>query len=1128
MKPPERTWSRLRTLLQAAGVLAAAVLLWQLGPLLNVAGAAPLASEAARAWAVAALLALSGALAAARALRSRRNDRQLLDGLLQDDTPTAEVELLGQRFQQAVAQLKKRARLGGSRAGLRALRRGPYVYELPWYVIIGAPGAGKTTALVNSGLHFPLAGAGEAAPALRGVGGTRNCDWWFTDQAVLLDTAGRYTTQDSHQATDRAAWLGFLDLLKRHRPRRPINGVLLTVSVADLLGADAAARRAHALTLRERLAELRGRLGLRFPVYVLVTKTDLLAGFMEFFADLDKDERAQVWGFTLPAEGVPVDPLTLMSGELAALEKRLGEYLLERLHAEADRERRAALFAFPQQWRLLHELLLELLATTFGPEDEGAPATAQTAAAAPAPLLRGVYFTSATQEGTPIDRALGGIARTLGLSHRLLAPARPSGRSFFVTRLLRDVVFAEAGLAGLNLRRERRRSAVHLGLAGLMLAAAALLVALAWQGYADNRAYLAAAGERLPTLRQQAQAVRAAPPTDLVTLLPVLDGVEHFAQVPAQGSTSALPLGLDQRGLLAAAADDAYGRLLKDAYLPRIAARLETRLRDGAQEHVERVYEALRAYLMLFAGRNFETAALRGDLAADWDATLPATPAQRAALAHHLQRLLAGGEVGAPERADPQLVTQARALVASVPVADRVYSRLRQLDAALPPFTIASAAGPAAPRFFSRAGGKPLEEGVPGFYTRAMYPQLLRERTQGVLRQLERERAWVLGSAGARAMPIALNAPAAAAPAPALAEAVEQLYLADHARQWDTFIAELRLAPTPSLAASAELAQALARPDSALAQLLRAVAREIAASPLLAPRHEAFLRLVAGTPAPLDELLSQLGGAGQQLTALDDALRRRTLPPPGPALKSLAAAAAQAPAPVDALLSPWANEASALALAALREPLSRQLSSEVGTACSRSLDNRYPFARGAAQEVSREDFVRFFGAGGVVDTFVERQLVPYGESAAPAGLQRTRQVREAFFTDGGRRFGVQLELRLLELDPALAEFVIDIDGQPYRFRREAKAAQRLRWPAAEGAPGRITLRTGSSTGYSFDGPWALLRLFDRVRVEPGAGGRAELIFDVEGRKARFEARSATALNPVLRGELESFTCPRRL
>ena len=101
-------------------------------------------------------------------------------------------------------------------------------------VIIGAPGSGKTTALVNSGLHFPLeqrSGKG----ALRGVGGTRNCDWWFTDEAVFLDTAGRYTTQDSDADADSAGWSEFLKLLQKYRKRRPVNGVILTISAQDLM-----------------------------------------------------------------------------------------------------------------------------------------------------------------------------------------------------------------------------------------------------------------------------------------------------------------------------------------------------------------------------------------------------------------------------------------------------------------------------------------------------------------------------------------------------------------------------------------------------------------------------------------------------------------------------------------------------------------------------------------------------------------------------------------------------------------------------------------------------------------------------------------------------------------------------
>ena len=98
---------------------------------------------------------------------------------------------------------------------------------------------------------------------MRGVGGTRNCDWWFTDEAVLIDTAGRYTTQERTAAVDASAWDGFLALLRKSRPRRPINGVLLTVSIQDLLQQTPAERKDHAAKLRARMQELHEKLGVR-------------------------------------------------------------------------------------------------------------------------------------------------------------------------------------------------------------------------------------------------------------------------------------------------------------------------------------------------------------------------------------------------------------------------------------------------------------------------------------------------------------------------------------------------------------------------------------------------------------------------------------------------------------------------------------------------------------------------------------------------------------------------------------------------------------------------------------------------------------------------------------------------
>src|SRR5262245_21069787 len=211
-----------------------------------------------------------------------------LQAQAQDQLATArpdrkpQVQALQKQLTEAIASLK------ASKMGAGAL------YSLPWYIIIGPPGSGKSTALQESGLNFPYVSQGRKG--VRGVGGTRNCDWWFTDEGILLDTAGRYTTE----LDDRDEWMGFLDLLKNARKHKPINGAIVAIAVSDLLSATEEEIEAHAKNIRERIDELTMRLEIVFPVYLLFTKCDLLQGFTEFFEDFTKADRAQVWGCSLP------------------------------------------------------------------------------------------------------------------------------------------------------------------------------------------------------------------------------------------------------------------------------------------------------------------------------------------------------------------------------------------------------------------------------------------------------------------------------------------------------------------------------------------------------------------------------------------------------------------------------------------------------------------------------------------------------------------------------------------------------------------------------------------------------------------------------------------------------------
>ena len=234
-----------------AGIVLAGCLIWFLGPLI------PGLEGATVRLALCAMIALGWAgYTVWTVLRHARRQRELEHGLLDSSADLAdEAAALGSRFADA----------------LQALRGAGALHGQPWYVIIGPPGSGKTTALLNAGLTFPMTEAmGDAH--LRGVGGTRNCEWWFTDRAVLIDTAGRYTTQDSDAGIDRAGWHAFLDLLLRTRPRQPLNGIIVAIPALEIAGAPAALRTAHARAIRTRVEELDTRLKADLPVYLLFTK----------------------------------------------------------------------------------------------------------------------------------------------------------------------------------------------------------------------------------------------------------------------------------------------------------------------------------------------------------------------------------------------------------------------------------------------------------------------------------------------------------------------------------------------------------------------------------------------------------------------------------------------------------------------------------------------------------------------------------------------------------------------------------------------------------------------------------------------------------------------------------------
>ncbi len=371
----------------------------------------------------------------------------------------AEIAAMQAEFQKALRSLTS-SRLGH--------RGGDALGALPWYVIIGPPGSGKTTALRSSGLPFPHAKGGR----VRGVGGTRNCDWWLTNDAVILDTAGRWATQED----DREEWLAFLDLLHQTRPRKPVNGILVAVSLTDLQGEpDEIAALAKAL--RERVDEVIGRLEMVLPVYLLVTKCDLIPGFIEMFGDLRDKERGQIWGFTLPLLATADERIDAFGGHLDELCEVAEQKAAVRMHDDRRVEARFAIFEFSQQFATLKQSLTDLVTDLFSEN-----------VYQDAPIMRGVYFTSGTQEGRPIDRIMKSMAEAFGVSGRAAAVAVSKSKSYFLRDLFTRVVFPDKDVAIRSTRVLVRQRMKRLALTVCALAAAAGFLFLPVRSFSTSRA----------------------------------------------------------------------------------------------------------------------------------------------------------------------------------------------------------------------------------------------------------------------------------------------------------------------------------------------------------------------------------------------------------------------------------------------------------------------------------------------------------------------------------------------------------------------------------------------------------------------------------------------------------------
>jgi type VI secretion system protein ImpL len=797
------------------GILALIGLIWFGGPFLSIAGVRPFEPLWVRLSLVALVLLIVGGWTGYRIYKRVKANRELESEILQPKASDADLQIMSERMKDALKTLKTSS--GNART---------YLYDLPWYLMIGPPGAGKTTALMHSGLKFAGSRAKGEAQKLEGLGGTRYCDWWFAETAVLIDTAGRYTTQDSDEEHDREAWHGFLNILRKARPRQPINGVMVSISLEDLMTLSDEELKQHSDAIRTRLIELYKTLKIDFPVYVIFTKADTVAGFMEFFGSYPETRRNLVWGATFQTREKTKNMVSEAPAEFDLLVERLNEEMADRLQEEPDPRARLMLYGFPTQVAALKDRLTGFLNAIFEPSRYY-----------PNAVLRGFYFTSGTQKGTAIDRVIGSMSQAFGTAYQAAALSG-QGKSYFLRDLLSKVIIGEAGWVTHN------RQAVRVATATRIAAYAAIALVTLGLGslwgisYLNNKALIDETAKAVDTVRVNGETVLAERVVrddnlaDTAYILSMLRGLPAGYDSRDTPTPVMEQFGLSQRDRLEAAGVTSYRSGLERLLRPRLLLRIEEQMTEvldnrtgpGGQD-VDTLYNLAKLYRMVAGDApEIDKEQIKNSFRADFLQSFPGPQGEilRNELNNHVAAMLDldfGGNV-LTDQLDGILVAEVQRELGRVSLAERGYALLksRAKGLASEDWIAEQRGGSDMETVFETENGDTLDTvAVDKFFTYPGFHLSVLPNLAGIREELERDK-WVFGDVG--------EADAFSDQYQSLPGEILALYTKDFIEAWEEALGNLKFKSMRNDKPLYTTLQAVSAPTSPVVQLLESIRRE--------------------------------------------------------------------------------------------------------------------------------------------------------------------------------------------------------------------------------------------------------------------------------------------------------------
>ncbi|MCG9750106.1 type VI secretion system membrane subunit TssM [Vibrio brasiliensis] len=1147
------------------------VAIWWAGPWLEIRGVKPLETLMARSMASALFVLLS--LSAWGIWQWRKlqgfKSQQKREEQLKLDPITAYEERQEVELNDVMKEMKQ------------SLNTRNYLYSLPWYLVLGLENAGKTSLINRSGQNFALSSVMRASG--QKSENPYSFDWWIGDESVLIDPDGELLTQgnrnqDNDGELERRLWLNFVNWLEKTRSRRPLNGIVLALDISHLATSTASERKAYANLLRARIRELMETLATRLPVYITLTKLDLLYGFEPFFKHYSKSQRDEVLGFTFSLESVDnLDHwLEEFSKDYGQFVSKINELFPHAVAEPLEQEERDAIYSFTRQMSGLQDILKDFFQDALSSDQFSTSA-----------LVRGAYFTSVYQQGVPSNAFGDSASRRYGLSHAVnKAQNAKNSTVYFTQQLFSNIIYPEAGLASDNFRVAKHKRRL-MGLSFTACLVATVLLVGTWHRY-----YLTNVNQSDAVLAKVNE-YKAQYPSNLslASQKDILEPLNKIRQATLEfGFFREKPryisdFGLYQGHTIGPMVESTYLNLLENRFLPLLMADVVVALKQADNE--EEKLAVLRVYRMMVDKSGRYKDYVLDYFGKYWQSAFAGQKQVQGELLEHLDYAMRHTDLaGAREQGDAfaervmkpydRTIASVQAELSTMPNDQRVYRNLK-LNAQTvlgPSISIRNLVGPIFDIVFEeRVANSSLY--IPQMLTKEGFENYFMPRSESVS-ELALIDGWVLGQSK--------TAQFSEADKQVLREKIRNLYVADYVNTWRAALNDIDMKyfgdindavmVLENLTGNVEPLQRLLRtldnntqviagldPDSDAGEELLKSAKYRVASSIQSPFAELNLMLkpVGDQPAYINEVLASVDELKTYLKAIQespdvgmaalDATKARVKLVSADPIYTLKRISSGLPRPLDSMVAKLADESWYVVKQEAIRHLEVRWYEDVYKPYYTKLASRYPFNTDSTKDVALEDFESFFAPKGTLDSFYTNQLKVFIEENIAvdeydtaqsiirpevlAQIEQAQRIRQAFFNRKGI-LDVNFSVEPLQLSGNKRRSVLNVDGQYLTYSHGPREGVELIWPNTlrDSAVSKVTLVPTKSNlsprSINLKGPWAFFRLLEKGNVMSASKTSVDYRFVVDGGDMIYRINAESDANPFTERLFKSFKLSKTL